>query len=49
MKKNYPNRKVGIVTFNNDVVMIGDGMQDPAFIAGDRLYKFDVILLLFIS
>jgi len=42
MKKLNPNRKVGLVTFNNDVVMIGDGMADPIFIAGDRLNKFDV-------
>lgn len=24
--------------------MIGDGMADPIFIAGDRLNKFDVLL-----
>ena len=48
MKKLNPNRKVGLVTFNNDVVMIGDGMADPIFIAGDRLNKFEVNLKYFI-
>ena len=42
MKKFHPNRKVGLVIFNDDVVMIGDGIADPIFIAGDRLNNFDV-------
>lgn len=42
MKKFHPNRKVGLVIFNDDVVMIGDGMADPIFIAGDRLNNFEV-------
>jgi len=25
MKNDYPRRKVGIVTFNNEVTVIGDG------------------------
>lgn len=42
IKKLYPDKKVGVVTFNNDVQIIGDGMQDPYIIAGDNLkdYKF---------
>lgn len=38
MKQKNPNRKVGIVTFNNEVTIIGDGISDvPVVIAGDKL------------
>lgn len=42
MKNTHPNRKVGLITFNNDVAIIGDGKGEPKFIAGDKLYKFKV-------
>lgn len=42
MKNTHPNRKVGLITFNNDVALIGDGKGEPKFIAGDKLYKFNV-------
>ena len=29
--------QVGLVTFNNEVTLIGDGMQDPITVAGDKL------------
>lgn len=32
MKKNSPTRKAGLITFNNEVVMIGDGSKDPMII-----------------
>ena len=44
MKTTHPSRKVGLVTFNNDVTLFGDGKADPKFIAGDKLYKFEVFL-----
>lgn len=41
MAANNPNRPVGIVTFNNEVVIYGDGSGDPLTIAGDRLSNFE--------
>jgi hypothetical protein len=29
MKKGAPDRKLGIVTFNHEVTVIGDGTKDP--------------------
>ena len=34
-------RKVGVVTFNNDVTIIGDGTKDPQVITGDKLNNYD--------
>jgi len=31
------NRKVGVVTFNNEVTILGDGTKNPYTITGDRL------------
>eukprot|EP01022_Parablepharisma_sp_SALTPOND_P019152 TRINITY_DN3238_c0_g1_i1.p1 TRINITY_DN3238_c0_g1~~TRINITY_DN3238_c0_g1_i1.p1 ORF type:complete len:731 (+),score=92.14 TRINITY_DN3238_c0_g1_i1:5000-7192(+) len=39
-----PNRKVGIVTFNNEVCIIGDGLMPPKTVAGDKLNNYDVLL-----
>ncbi len=44
MEKIHPNRKVGIVTFNNEIAVIGDGTANPIIIAGDKLNKYDEIL-----
>lgn len=35
------NRKVGVVTFNNEVTLIGDGTKNPQIITGDKLQNFD--------
>eukprot|EP01103_Thecamoeba_quadrilineata_P005315 TRINITY_DN15130_c0_g1_i1.p1 TRINITY_DN15130_c0_g1~~TRINITY_DN15130_c0_g1_i1.p1 ORF type:complete len:625 (-),score=174.08 TRINITY_DN15130_c0_g1_i1:26-1900(-) len=32
-----------LVTFNNDVTIIGDGFQEPAIIAGDKLFDYEHI------
>lgn len=32
---------MGVVTFNNDVTVIGDGTKNPSTITGDKLYNFD--------
>lgn len=45
MKITHPNRKVGLITFNNDVAIIGDGKGEPKFIAGDKLNKYKVFLI----
>ncbi len=41
-KKMYPNRKIGLVIFGNDVQIIGDGSQVPIVIAGDKLQKQEI-------
>lgn len=38
------NRKVGVVTFNSDVTILGDGSKIPQTIAGDKLNDFDFLL-----
>ncbi|CAD8201363.1 unnamed protein product [Paramecium octaurelia] len=43
LKKKNPNKIVGLVTFNNEVVVYGDGSEVPITIAGDRLFKQDEI------
>jgi len=44
MAKGAHSRKVGIVTFNGDVTVIGDGMSDPQTISGDKLNDFDFLM-----
>ncbi len=44
MKNDTPNRKVGLVAFNNEVIIIGDGSKDPKIIAGDKLLNYDTCL-----
>eukprot|EP00826_Nyctotherus_ovalis_P031174 TRINITY_DN2488_c0_g2_i3.p1 TRINITY_DN2488_c0_g2~~TRINITY_DN2488_c0_g2_i3.p1 ORF type:complete len:562 (+),score=186.15 TRINITY_DN2488_c0_g2_i3:80-1765(+) len=39
-----PKRKVGIVTFSNDVALIGDGTLPPKVYAGDKLTNFEGLL-----
>jgi len=38
------NRKVGVVTFNNEVTVMGDGTKNPYIITGDRLNDYDYLL-----
>jgi len=44
MKNDNPKRKVGLVTFNNEVTIVGDGIQDPDIIRGDKLLNYDFLL-----
>ena len=44
MQKNYPERKIGLVTFNNEVSIIGDATQPPIIVAGDKLLDYDTLL-----
>lgn len=44
MQKNTPDRKIGLVTFNHEVTIIGDGTKIPSVIAGDKLSNFDYLL-----
>lgn len=42
--KNDPNKKVGLITFNNEVVVFGDCSKDPVNILGDKLTKKENIV-----
>ena len=43
MSKGANKRKVGVVTFNNEVTVIGDGTKPAQVITGDKLYNFDYL------
>eukprot|EP01092_Planopodium_desertum_P005534 TRINITY_DN231_c0_g1_i2.p1 TRINITY_DN231_c0_g1~~TRINITY_DN231_c0_g1_i2.p1 ORF type:complete len:749 (-),score=157.94 TRINITY_DN231_c0_g1_i2:44-2227(-) len=43
LKKDHPARRVGLVCFNNDVEIIGDGTASPVTITGDKLNNFDAL------
>lgn len=34
-----PETKVALVTFNSEVTIIGDGIQEPVHVAGDKLVR----------
>ena len=36
-----PRTRVGLVTFSNEVHLLGDGAQDPVTLVGDRLNSYD--------
>lgn len=38
--KTNPNYKIGLVTFSDEVTIIGDGTQEPLVVAGDKLDSF---------
>jgi hypothetical protein len=42
--KERPNAKVALVTFNNEVTLIGDGSKDATVITGDKLNNYDQLL-----
>ena len=44
MHKNNPDRKIGLVTFNNEVTIIGDGTKQPLTVTGDKLQNYDFLL-----
>lgn len=41
--KTNPNRQVGLVSFNNEVTIIGDGCSAPVTLAGDTLQNADAL------
>ena len=43
MSKGAKDKKVGIVTFNNEVNVIGDGTKDPQIITGDKLMDINFL------
>lgn len=44
MGNGAPDRKLGLVTFNNEVNVIGDGSQDTQTINGDKLFDYDYLI-----
>ena len=44
MKNEKSKRKVGLVSFNGDVNIIGDGSQVPQVISGDKLNNYEYLL-----
>ena len=43
MSQHANKRKVGVVTFNNEVTVIGDGSKADQVIAGDKLNDFEFL------
>ena len=40
----HPNQMVVLVTFNNEVTIMGDGSQIPITVTGDKLWDYDRLL-----
>jgi len=43
LAQEYPNKRVGLITFSDEVTVIGDGSQASFTVAGDRLDSWDQI------
>lgn len=43
MKKDF-DKKLGIVSFNREVQVYGDGVMDPQIIQGDKLNDYDYLI-----
>lgn len=43
-KQKNPDKKVSLVTFGEDVVIVGDGSSDPVVIAGDKLVDQNTLI-----
>ena len=41
MAKTTSNRKIGLIAFNSDISIYGDGTSDPAILTGDKLNSFE--------
>ena len=44
LKKTYPYKKIGFVTFSNEVVALGDTKNETVHIVGDKLSQKQAIL-----
>jgi len=44
LQKEYPNANVGLVCFNGDVAIIGDGTKEPVIVTGDKLNDYNTLL-----
>ena len=43
LKEKFPNSKVGLVTFNGGLFVIGDGSKEKVFYDGQCLYNFEML------
>lgn len=39
--REHPNKHVGLITFNNDVTLVGDGKVEPVVVTGDHLNSYE--------
>ncbi|KAH3745950.1 circularly permutated Ras protein 1 [Pelomyxa schiedti] len=39
-----PDKKIGLISFSNDVTLIGDGKQSPVVVAGDTLNSWESLM-----
>ncbi|XP_067676660.1 circularly permutated Ras protein 1-like [Haliotis asinina] len=46
MQRDHPNRRVGLITFDNEVTVIGDGTEEETSVAGDKLTNREVLVKL---
>lgn len=44
MANGAQDRKIGLVSFNNEVTVVGDGTADPQVITGDKLENYDWLI-----
>lgn len=44
MANGAADRKIGIVSFNHEVTVFGDGSNDPQIVTGDKLSDYDYLL-----
>ena len=44
MLAKYPKRKIGIVTFDSSVDIIGDGNGETIIVSGDKLDDYEFLL-----
>ena len=44
MSNGAQNRKIGVVSFNNEVTVYGDGNQDPVTIGSDKLFDQEFLM-----
>ncbi|KAL4491824.1 hypothetical protein ABPG72_006079 [Tetrahymena utriculariae] len=43
LAENQPNKKIGLIIFNNEVTIYGSGFAEPVVITGDKLYRTEEI------
>ena len=43
IRKESPKRRIGLITFNNDVTIYGDGTQEPVVVTGEKLKSFEAL------
>eukprot|EP00005_Dracoamoeba_jomungandri_P002040 CAMPEP_0174250422 /NCGR_PEP_ID=MMETSP0439-20130205/594_1 /TAXON_ID=0 /ORGANISM="Stereomyxa ramosa, Strain Chinc5" /LENGTH=871 /DNA_ID=CAMNT_0015330485 /DNA_START=21 /DNA_END=2636 /DNA_ORIENTATION=+ len=41
ISRESPGKHIGLITFSNDVTIIGDGTQEEISISGDKLYSYE--------